>query len=180
MRKPSQTVHHHHLIPAQERRHKRMPMDDLLLHDFQQEGEEVGRTVYTSTTKAHVSGKNNEDISPTLLSSKTLSKIVLLVKIKDKEKKGKAPNAEKEELLKQQKKRKAQVQFEAQYYTNEDWDLIRAKLEANAELSKSMLGSELQGEDFAKKMVDIVNQRKKLFAEKGAKHKRTSHDPITS
>ncbi|GKC79413.1 hypothetical protein Tco_1130187, partial [Tanacetum coccineum] len=41
----------------------------------------------------------------------------------------------------QQKKRKAQVQFEAQHYTNEDWDLIRAKLEANAELSKSMLGS---------------------------------------
>ncbi|GJW84018.1 ketol-acid reductoisomerase, chloroplastic-like protein [Tanacetum coccineum] len=53
------------------------------------------------------------------------------------------------------KKRKAQVQFEAQHYTNEDWDLIRAKIEANAELSKSMLGSELQGEDFTKKMVDL-------------------------
>ncbi|GJW70872.1 hypothetical protein Tco_0127789 [Tanacetum coccineum] len=52
--------------------------------------------------------------------------------------------AEEEELTEQQKKRKAQVQFEAQHYTNEDWDLIRAKLEANAELSKSMLGSELQ------------------------------------
>ncbi|GJR32792.1 hypothetical protein Tco_1109024 [Tanacetum coccineum] len=48
--------------------------------------------------------------------------------------------AEEEELTEQQKKRKAQVQFEAQHYTNEDWDLIRAKLEANAELSKSMLG----------------------------------------
>ncbi|GJT75637.1 hypothetical protein Tco_1042362, partial [Tanacetum coccineum] len=45
----------------------------------------------------------------------------------------------------------------------QDWDLIRAKIEANAELSKSMLGSELQGEDFAKKMVDLVNQRKKYF-----------------
>ncbi|GKD82219.1 hypothetical protein Tco_1349058, partial [Tanacetum coccineum] len=64
--------------------------------------------------------------------------------------------AEEEDLNEQQKKRKAQVQFEAQHYTNEDWDLIRAKLEANAELSKSMLGSELQGEDFAKKMVDLV------------------------
>ncbi|GJX89023.1 hypothetical protein Tco_0341037 [Tanacetum coccineum] len=49
--------------------------------------------------------------------------------------------AEEEELNEQQKKRKAQVQFEAQHYTNEDWDLIRAKIEANAELSKSMLGS---------------------------------------
>ncbi|GKA00405.1 hypothetical protein Tco_0672955 [Tanacetum coccineum] len=62
----------------------------------------------------------------------------------------------------QQKKRKAQVQFETQYYTNEDWDLIRAKLEANAELSKSMFGSELQGKHFAKRMVDLVNQRKKF------------------
>ncbi|GJV54780.1 hypothetical protein Tco_1455785 [Tanacetum coccineum] len=52
--------------------------------------------------------------------------------------------AEEEELNEQQKKRKAQVQFEAQHYTNEDWDLIRAKIEANAELSKSMLGSDLQ------------------------------------
>ncbi|GKG28183.1 hypothetical protein Tco_0406510 [Tanacetum coccineum] len=43
---------------------------------------------------------------------------------------------------------------------------------ANAELSKSMLGSELQGEDFAKKMVDLVNQRKKFFAEERAKAKR--------
>ncbi|GKB39466.1 hypothetical protein Tco_0884408 [Tanacetum coccineum] len=67
--------------------------------------------------------------------------------------------AEEEELNEQQKKRKAQVQFEAQHYTDEDWDLIRAKIEANAELSKSMLGSDLQGEDFAKKMVDLVNQR---------------------
>ncbi|GJU23063.1 hypothetical protein Tco_1156405 [Tanacetum coccineum] len=46
---------------------------------------------------------------------------------------------EEEALSKQQKKRKAQVQFEAQYYTEEDWDAIRAKLEANAELTKMML-----------------------------------------
>ncbi|GJX52634.1 hypothetical protein Tco_0281003 [Tanacetum coccineum] len=85
--------------------------------------------------------------------------------------------AEEEELNEQQKKRKAQVQFEAQHYTNEDWDLIRAKIEANAELSKSMLGSEVQGEDFAKKMVDLVNQRKKYFAEERARAKRNK--PMT-
>ncbi|GJX95655.1 ribonuclease H-like domain-containing protein [Tanacetum coccineum] len=42
-----------------------------------------------------------------------------------------------------------------QHYTDEDWDLFREKIEANAELSKSMLGSDLQGEDFAKKMVEL-------------------------
>ncbi|GJU98967.1 putative ribonuclease H-like domain-containing protein [Tanacetum coccineum] len=59
--------------------------------------------------------------------------------------------AEEEELNEQQKKRKAQVHF--------------------------MLGSELQGEDFAKKMVDLVNQRKKYFAEERAKAKRNK--PMT-
>ncbi|GKB07865.1 hypothetical protein Tco_0836149 [Tanacetum coccineum] len=85
--------------------------------------------------------------------------------------------AEEEELNEQQKKRRAQVQFEAQHYTDEDWDLIRAKIEANAELSKSMLGTDLQGEDFAKKMVELVNQRKKHFAEERARAKRNK--PMT-
>ncbi|GJX57240.1 hypothetical protein Tco_0287137 [Tanacetum coccineum] len=64
-----------------------------------------------------------------------------------------------------------------QHYTDEDWDLIRAKIEANAELSKSVLGSGLQGEDFAKKMVELVNQRKKHFAEERARAKRNK--PMT-
>ncbi|GJY04076.1 hypothetical protein Tco_0370016 [Tanacetum coccineum] len=62
---------------------------------------------------------------------------------------------EEEELNEQQKQRKAQIQFKAQHYTNEDWDLIRAKIKANTELSKSVLRSDLQGEDFAKKMVEL-------------------------
>ncbi|GJW22362.1 ribonuclease H-like domain-containing protein, partial [Tanacetum coccineum] len=41
-------------------------------------------------------------------------------------------------LNREQKKRKAQVQFEAQSYTEEDWDTIRAKLEANAELKRQL------------------------------------------
>ncbi|GJS18907.1 hypothetical protein Tco_0413379 [Tanacetum coccineum] len=51
--------------------------------------------------------------------------------------------AEEEALTEQQKKRKAQVQFEAQFYTKEDWDTIRAKLKENAELSKDVLGQDL-------------------------------------
>ncbi|GJT73247.1 hypothetical protein Tco_1032533 [Tanacetum coccineum] len=50
---------------------------------------------------------------------------------------------EEEALLEQQKKRKAQVQFEAQYYTEKDWDAIRVKLEENADLTKYVLGKDL-------------------------------------
>ncbi|GJS37330.1 hypothetical protein Tco_0535712 [Tanacetum coccineum] len=84
---------------------------------------------------------------------------------------------EEEELTEQQKQRKAQIQFEAQHYTEEDWDIIKAKLEANTELTKSVLGKDLPGEDFAKRMVELVNQRKKYFAEERAKAKRSK--PMT-
>ncbi|GJY90104.1 hypothetical protein Tco_0505300 [Tanacetum coccineum] len=77
--------------------------------------------------------------------------------------------AEEQELTEEQKKRKAQVQFEAQSYTEEDWDTIRAKLEANAELKESVLGKDLTVEDYAKRMVELVNQRRKHFAEERAR-----------
>ncbi|GJR16050.1 hypothetical protein Tco_0798702 [Tanacetum coccineum] len=53
----------------------------------------------------------------------------------------------------------------------------KAKLEANAELTKNVLGKELPKEDFAKKMVELVNQRKKFFAEERAKARRSK--PMT-
>ncbi|GJT86565.1 ribonuclease H-like domain-containing protein [Tanacetum coccineum] len=59
----------------------------------------------------------------------------------------------------------------------EDWDAIRAKLEANTELTKDVLGKDLSEQDFAKRMVDLVNQRKKHFAEERAKAKRNK--PMT-
>ncbi|GKB47334.1 hypothetical protein Tco_0898087 [Tanacetum coccineum] len=64
-----------------------------------------------------------------------------------------------------------------QHYTEEDWDAIKAKLEANAELTKTIIGKDLSEEDFAKRMVDLVNQRKKYFAEERAKAKRSK--PMT-
>ncbi|GJY30766.1 hypothetical protein Tco_0414261 [Tanacetum coccineum] len=85
--------------------------------------------------------------------------------------------AEEQELTDEQKKRKAQVQFEAQSYTEEDWDTIRAKLEANAELKESVLGKDLTVEDYAKRMVELVNQRRKHFAEERARAKKNK--PMT-
>ncbi|GJU16718.1 hypothetical protein Tco_1144684 [Tanacetum coccineum] len=67
--------------------------------------------------------------------------------------------AEEQELTKEQKKRKAQVQFEAQSYTKEDWDTIRAKLEANAELKESMLGKDLNVEDYAIGLVRVIARK---------------------
>ncbi|GKA82097.1 putative ribonuclease H-like domain-containing protein, partial [Tanacetum coccineum] len=85
--------------------------------------------------------------------------------------------AEEQELTEEQKKRKAQVQFEAQSYTEEDWDIIRAMLKANAELKESVLGKDLSVEDYAKRMVELVNQKRKHFANERARAKRNK--PMT-
>ncbi|GJX26281.1 hypothetical protein Tco_0232577 [Tanacetum coccineum] len=126
-----------------------------------------------------------EDISPT-----TLEAAVILQKVKSafekvstggikvssgiEELKGWLKRKELTEDTK--RKRKAQVQFEVQSYTEEDWDTIRAKLEANAELKESVLGKDLTVEDYAKRMVELnqgtwnLTQLKKLnFEEVKAK-----------
>ncbi|GKC88399.1 hypothetical protein Tco_1149048, partial [Tanacetum coccineum] len=53
------------------------------------------------------------------------------------------------ELSEAQKKRMAQVQEAAQFYTEEDWDTIRAKLEANADLVKEIAGEDVSEADYA-------------------------------
>ncbi|GJW33841.1 hypothetical protein Tco_0053873 [Tanacetum coccineum] len=56
-------------------------------------------------------------------------------------------------------------------------DTIRAKREANAELTKSLQGESMTSEDFAKRMVEMINQKKKFYAEQKAKARRSK--PMT-
>ncbi|GKA73792.1 hypothetical protein Tco_0780094 [Tanacetum coccineum] len=65
------------------------------------------------------------------------------------------------ELSKTQKNRMAQVQEAAKYYTEEDWDSVRAKLEANRDLSSKVLSIDFSSDDFAKKMVELINEKKR-------------------
>ncbi|GJS66201.1 hypothetical protein Tco_0680765 [Tanacetum coccineum] len=77
-----------------------------------------------------------------------------------------------QEMTEQPKKRQAEVLESARYYTEEDWDIIRANIESNTELSKILLGENEPGEDFATRMVNLLNQRKKFFAEQRAQARR--------
>ncbi|GJV08024.1 hypothetical protein Tco_1345680 [Tanacetum coccineum] len=76
------------------------------------------------------------------------------------------------ELSEAQKKRMAQVQEAAQFYTEEDWQTIRAKLEANAYLVKEIAGEDVSEADYAQRMVGLISQRRKLIAEQKAKAQR--------
>ncbi|GJT02464.1 hypothetical protein Tco_0823633 [Tanacetum coccineum] len=58
------------------------------------------------------------------------------------------------------KKRKAKIQEAAQCYTEEDWDTIKAKIKANAELTKSLQGESVTDDDFVKRMMEMINKKK--------------------
>ncbi|GJX08343.1 hypothetical protein Tco_0196275 [Tanacetum coccineum] len=57
----------------------------------------------------------------------------------------------------------AQVQEAAKYYTEEDWDSVRAKMEANRDLSSKVLSIDFSSDDFAKKMVELINEKKRAY-----------------
>ncbi|GJX40244.1 putative ribonuclease H-like domain-containing protein, partial [Tanacetum coccineum] len=79
---------------------------------------------------------------------------------------------EEQELSEQQLKRKVEVQKATQFYTKEDWDTIRAKLKANIEVVKSLQEESISNDDFTKRMVEMINEKKKFYAEQKAKAKR--------
>ncbi|GJU12233.1 hypothetical protein Tco_1134629 [Tanacetum coccineum] len=81
------------------------------------------------------------------------------------------------EMSEQQRKRAAEVQQQAQYYTEEDWDLIRARMEASTELRKSVFGSDIDAEDYAKKMVELIEKRRREIREQKLKAKKNK--PMT-
>ncbi|GJW92517.1 hypothetical protein Tco_0170070 [Tanacetum coccineum] len=84
---------------------------------------------------------------------------------------GKAPMTTEDDEEAARQKRKAKVQEAAQFYIEEDWDTIRAKLEANTELIKSLQGESVTDDDFAKRMVEMINQKNKkgIHTHKSAK-----------
>ncbi|GKC10166.1 hypothetical protein Tco_1001776 [Tanacetum coccineum] len=51
-----------------------------------------------------------------------------------------------------------QIHLDKMFYTEEDWDVIKAKLEANAELLKDVLGKDLPEQDFAKRMAEMFDK----------------------
>ncbi|GJX80963.1 hypothetical protein Tco_0329112 [Tanacetum coccineum] len=61
---------------------------------------------------------------------------------------------------KQTMKRKAHVQFEANFITEEDCVVIKAKLEANAELTKDVLGKDLHEQDVNKILAEMKSSKK--------------------
>ncbi|GJZ40190.1 hypothetical protein Tco_0586753 [Tanacetum coccineum] len=168
---------HQHFSPPQENAQEQMTVDDLLQlvpqlmtrvdNSKEEEPEDKGRKsqddplvslvqglVTPPKTTVNALGEEQvEYISPnTLEAAKTLSKeeasLAEAIRLDTLEKEEEAKQVHLDSLL---------AQRIAEEELNEQQKKRRAQ---------SVLGSDLQGEDFAKKMVELVNQRKKHFANK--------------
>ncbi|GKB48632.1 hypothetical protein Tco_0899385, partial [Tanacetum coccineum] len=137
--------------------------------------EEKAADFVTPTKISALGDAQEEYISPTILEeAQTLSQVVS--QRARSTNKGKRILVE-QELSEQQKKRKAEVQEAAQHYSKEDWDNIRAKHEINAELVKDVLGENVTSDDFAKRKVEMINQKKMYYVEQ--KTRARKNKPMT-
>ncbi|GJV02369.1 putative ribonuclease H-like domain-containing protein, partial [Tanacetum coccineum] len=85
-----------------------------------------------------------------------------------------------EELDEEERQRMARVHKATQSFTKEEWENIRARVEADEELSKRLQAKErnkYSEVDQAKMLVDLINQRKKYFVAQKAQAKRNK--PMT-
>ncbi|GKC56978.1 hypothetical protein Tco_1084576 [Tanacetum coccineum] len=72
------------------------------------------------------------------------------------------------EMTKDQRKRQQEVLASAANYSDAAWDIILAHLQANPDLSSTIFGVDFTNDDFAARMVALVNSRRKELAEQRA------------
>ncbi|GJX38157.1 hypothetical protein Tco_0251460 [Tanacetum coccineum] len=72
----------------------------------------------------------------------------------------------------QRETRQEKVLSSAKHYSDADWIDIMAQVHANAGLSSELLGADVNDDNFAERMVALINQSKRAFAEQTAKEKR--------
>ncbi|GJY49647.1 hypothetical protein Tco_0439603 [Tanacetum coccineum] len=76
------------------------------------------------------------------------------------------------EMTDDQRKRQQEVFESAANYSDAVWDIILARIQANPDLTSTIFGVEFTDDDFAARMVELVNTRRKELAEQRAQERR--------
>ncbi|GJY65562.1 hypothetical protein Tco_0467800 [Tanacetum coccineum] len=76
------------------------------------------------------------------------------------------------DMTEAQRKRQQEVLASAANYSDAAWDIILARLQENPDLSSTIFGVEFNDDDFAARMVELVNTRRKELAEQRAQERR--------
>nr|GFC02436.1 hypothetical protein [Tanacetum cinerariifolium] len=75
-----------------------------------------------------------------------------------------------------QRRRQQEVLDSAMYYNEADWLNIRARVEANASLSKTLLGDDVSKDNFPARMAALIKRKRQAMAEKA---KERQNRPMT-
>ncbi|GJW70692.1 hypothetical protein Tco_0127609 [Tanacetum coccineum] len=78
----------------------------------------------------------------------------------------------KDKMIEDQRRRQQEVLASAANYSDAAWDIILARLQANPDLSSTIFEVDFTDDDFAAKMVALVNSRRKELAEQRAQEQR--------
>ncbi|GJW96862.1 hypothetical protein Tco_0178670 [Tanacetum coccineum] len=76
------------------------------------------------------------------------------------------------DMTEAQRKRQQEVLASAANYSDAAWDIILARLQENPDLTSTIFGVEFTDDDFAARMVELVNTRRKELAEQRAQERR--------
>ncbi|GJW26017.1 hypothetical protein Tco_0039828 [Tanacetum coccineum] len=76
------------------------------------------------------------------------------------------------DMTEAQRKRQQEVLASAANYSDAAWDIILARLQENPDLSSIIFAVEFNDDDFAARMVELVNTRRKELAEQRAQERR--------
>ncbi|GJT58153.1 putative ribonuclease H-like domain-containing protein [Tanacetum coccineum] len=76
------------------------------------------------------------------------------------------------DMTEAQRKRQQEVLASTANYSDAAWDIILARLQENPYLSSTIFGVEFNDDDFAARMVELVNTRRKELAEQRAQERR--------
>nr|GEU76428.1 ribonuclease H-like domain-containing protein [Tanacetum cinerariifolium] len=82
-----------------------------------------------------------------------------------------------DDRLELQRQRQQEVLDSATYYTEADWINIKAQVEANASLFKTLLGDDVSEDNFLARMAALIKQKRQALAEKLAQERQ--NQPMT-
>ncbi|GKB48845.1 hypothetical protein Tco_0899598, partial [Tanacetum coccineum] len=139
------------------------------------DGQEVSTAAQVSTASTFVSTASPQRNADTTADDLTLAKT--LMKIRKSAAKDKAQKLQ-EEFDAAERQRMAQVHQAAQGFTDAEWDDVLARVAADEDFVQQLqAGEKCSEEDLPMKLVELVNQRKKFFAQQRAEAKRNK--PMT-
>ncbi|GKD00955.1 hypothetical protein Tco_1171229 [Tanacetum coccineum] len=155
-----------------------MDLDNLETQEGFGDGQEVSTDVQVSTASTFVSTASPQRNADTTADDLTLAETLMEIKKSAAKDKGKAKIDETESLRKMKQRERVQISNDEEGFIDAEWDDVLARIAADEDFIQQLqAGEKCSKEDLPMKLVELVNQRKKFFAQQRVEAKRNK--PMT-